>query len=90
MIFLHFLKFSIVLNLVVILVEAYKRELIVDWDQFYPMLQEILKRVPSLKQVELESLVNAPETFSPDCKWIVGETPEVTIILSSEMIDANE
>lgn len=58
-------------------VEAIKRELQVDWDQFYPMLQEILKRVPSLSQVELESLINTPETFSPDCKWIIGESPEV-------------
>lgn len=60
-------------------VEANKRELDVDWDQFYPLLQEILKRVPQLNETYLESLINTPEAFSPDCKWILGEAPEVLI-----------
>lgn len=57
--------------------EANKRELEVDWDQFYPLLQEILHRVPQLNDSHLESLINTPEAFSPDCKWILGEAPEV-------------
>lgn len=57
--------------------EASKRELEVDWDQFYPLLQEILRRVPQLNDSYLESLINTPEAFSPDCKWILGEAPEV-------------
>lgn len=60
------------------LVEANKRELDVDWDHFYPLLQEILKRVPQLNDSYLESLINTPEAFSPDCKWILGEAPEVS------------
>lgn len=58
--------------------EANKRELEVDWDQFYPLLQEILHRVPKLNESYLESLINTPEAFSPDCKWILGEAPEVS------------
>lgn len=27
--------------------------------------------------VELVKLCNCPEAFSPDCKWIVGEAPEI-------------
>lgn len=60
-------------------VAANQRVLPVDWDQFYPLLQEILKRMPILKNVFLENLTNTPEAFSPDCKWIIGETPEVRI-----------
>lgn len=57
--------------------EANKRELEVDWDNFYPLLEEILKRIPHLNNTELESLINTPIAFSPDCKWILGEAPEV-------------
>lgn len=48
-----------------------------DWDHFHILLQEILKRVPSLSQAVLNKLCNGLEAFSPDCKWIVGEAPEV-------------
>lgn len=58
--------------------EANRRELPNDWDYFYPLLQEILKRVPTLSETYLENLVNSPEAFSPDCKWILGEAPEVS------------
>lgn len=61
--------------------EANKRELEVDWDQFFPLLQEILKRVPQLNDTQLESLINTPIAFSPDCKWILGEAPEVRIAI---------
>ncbi|CAG9136949.1 unnamed protein product [Plutella xylostella] len=48
-----------------------------DWDQFHVLLQELLKRVPSLSQATLHRLCNGLEAFSPDCKWIVGESPEM-------------
>ncbi|XP_050361325.1 pyruvate dehydrogenase phosphatase regulatory subunit, mitochondrial isoform X1 [Nymphalis io] len=48
-----------------------------DWDHFHVLLQEIIKRVPSLSQAVLHKLCNGLEAFSPDCKWIVGETPEM-------------
>lgn len=45
-------------------VEANKRELDVDWDQFYPLLLEILRRVPQLNETYLESLINSPGKYS--------------------------
>ncbi|XP_047524964.1 pyruvate dehydrogenase phosphatase regulatory subunit, mitochondrial isoform X2 [Pieris napi] len=48
-----------------------------DWDHFHVLLQELLKRVPSLNQSFLHKLCNGLEAFSPDCKWIVGEAPEI-------------
>ncbi|KAL2723148.1 hypothetical protein V1477_019739 [Vespula maculifrons] len=48
-----------------------------DWDHFHILLEEMLHRIPSLGNVILEKLCNGPEAFSPDCKWIVGEAPEI-------------
>ncbi|CAL8101820.1 unnamed protein product [Orchesella dallaii] len=48
-----------------------------DWDHFAPMLDDCLRRMPKLKDCELQTLLNAPDTFTPDGKWILGETPEV-------------
>ncbi|KAH9634644.1 hypothetical protein HF086_000616 [Spodoptera exigua] len=48
-----------------------------DWDHFHVLLQQLLKRVPSLSQAVLHKLCNGLEAFSPDCKWIVGEAPEM-------------
>lgn len=53
------------------------RELPPDWDHFHELLDELLHRVPSFKKALLERLSNAPEAFSPDCKWILGEAPEI-------------
>lgn len=43
------------------------------------LLEQLLHRVPSLANASLDSLVNIAETFTPDCKWIVGQAPEVSI-----------
>lgn len=48
-----------------------------DWDHFHVLLEQMLHRVPSLGTAVLDRLCNGPEAFSPDCKWIVGEAPEV-------------
>ncbi|CAH0401761.1 unnamed protein product [Chilo suppressalis] len=48
-----------------------------DWDQFHVLLQQLLTRVPALAQAALHRLCNGLEAFSPDCKWIVGEAPEM-------------
>lgn len=34
-------------------------------------------RLPVLKEAEYQPLVNSPDTFTPDGKWILGEAPEV-------------
>lgn len=49
-----------------------------DWDHFHILLEQMLHRVPSLGDAVFARLCNGPEAFSPDCKWIVGEAPEVS------------
>ena len=51
-----------------------------DWDQFHFLLQQMIHRVPTLEKAMLEKLCNVPECFSPDCKWILGEAPEVRFL----------
>lgn len=54
-----------------------ERSLPEDWDHFHILLEQLLHRVPSLGAATLDRLCNGPEAFSPDCKWIVGEAPEI-------------
>lgn len=54
-----------------------ERTLPEDWDHFHVLLEQLLHRIPSLGNAVLDRLCNGPEAFSPDCKWIVGEAPEV-------------
>lgn len=53
------------------------RRLPADWDHFHGIFAELLRRIPSLSEVPLEQLCNGAEAFSPDCKWILGECPEI-------------
>lgn len=48
-----------------------------DYDQFAELLEEILHRVPAFKDADLVRLANLPEIFSPDGRWILGESPEI-------------
>lgn len=48
-----------------------------DYDQFSDVLEQILHRVPDFKKAELIKLSNIPEIFSPDARWILGESPEI-------------
>ncbi|CAH1101011.1 unnamed protein product [Psylliodes chrysocephalus] len=54
-----------------------ERQLPEDWDHFHVLLEQLIHRVPSLGNAVLDKLCNGPEAFSPDCKWIVGEAPEI-------------
>ncbi|XP_030753768.1 pyruvate dehydrogenase phosphatase regulatory subunit, mitochondrial [Sitophilus oryzae] len=54
-----------------------ERQLPEDWDHFHVLLEQLLHRVPTLGSAVLDRLCNGPEAFSPDCKWIVGEAPEI-------------
>ncbi|XP_037935094.1 pyruvate dehydrogenase phosphatase regulatory subunit, mitochondrial [Teleopsis dalmanni] len=54
-----------------------ERELQPDWDHFHDLLDELLRRVPTFRNATLDRLSNALEAFSPDCKWILGESPEI-------------
>lgn len=48
-----------------------------------PIYEEASKRVPILKQVDIQRYSTGTDTFSPDGHWILGETSEVSIILKS-------
>ncbi|XP_031565803.1 pyruvate dehydrogenase phosphatase regulatory subunit, mitochondrial-like isoform X2 [Actinia tenebrosa] len=48
-----------------------------DWDHFEVLLNEILHRVPIIENVEIRQLINGPESFTPDGRYILGEAPEV-------------
>jgi hypothetical protein len=40
-------------------------------------LEQSLRRIPALKECGLKFLRNDPDNFTPDGKWILGETPEI-------------
>ena len=48
-----------------------------DWDHFEPLLKQALARVPALADVGIKQLLNAPESFTPDGQFILGEAPEL-------------
>ena len=42
-----------------------------------PLLSSLLRRMPQLETLEIMKLVNCPETFTPDMRYIMGESPSV-------------
>lgn len=48
-----------------------------DRARFTPLYEKLIHRIPSLAQTEVEHLHTGPENFTPDGKWILGETPDV-------------
>lgn len=49
-----------------------------NWDQFAVLLNEMLFRIPELVNVKVDKLYNSPESFTPDGRWLVGESAEVS------------
>lgn len=43
-----------------------------------PMLSALLRRMPGLESAEILQLVNCPESFTPDMRCLMGETPGVS------------
>ena len=48
-----------------------------DWDQFQPLMETAMHRVPALETAGVKILLNGPESFTPDGNFILGEAPEV-------------
>ncbi len=48
-----------------------------DWDHFEQIMRLALPRVPALETAGVKSLINGPESFTPDGNFILGEAPEV-------------
>lgn len=47
-----------------------------DWDHFEPMMVNALHRLPSLETAEVKTLLNGPESFTPDGAFLLGEASE--------------
>lgn len=45
-----------------------------DWPRFEPLLENAIKRVPGLEEMEVVRLINGPEAFTPDGEFILGPT----------------
>jgi glycine/D-amino acid oxidase-like deaminating enzyme len=52
-------------------------ELPEDWDHFALPMQNAIDLVPCLEHAQIRHFMNGPESFTPDNKFILGETPEV-------------
>ncbi|XP_040573637.1 pyruvate dehydrogenase phosphatase regulatory subunit, mitochondrial [Lepeophtheirus salmonis] len=47
------------------------------WRHFSPYISAAMKRIPLLRSTSYEKLLNTPDAFTPDGRWIVGEAPEI-------------
>ncbi len=52
-------------------------ELPVDYDHFEPVLTKALDRLPVLATTGIATWFNGPESFTPDDRYLLGETAEV-------------
>jgi 4-methylaminobutanoate oxidase (formaldehyde-forming) len=48
-----------------------------NWDHFAPIMELALGRVPALQTAGVKTLLNGPESFTPDGNFILGEAPEL-------------
>jgi 4-methylaminobutanoate oxidase (formaldehyde-forming) len=49
-----------------------------DWDHFAHIYDYGADRFPFLKDVEIQSMVNGPESFTIDMHYIMGEAPDLS------------
>ncbi len=48
-----------------------------DLDHIEPLLEAAIRRVPALETAGIQLFFNGPESFTPDDRYLLGETPEV-------------
>jgi len=48
-----------------------------DREHFMPLLERAVVRLPMLEQAGIQTWFNGPESFTPDNRYLLGETPEV-------------
>ena len=46
-----------------------------DWDHFAPVLANARERLPALQTVGFQHFLSAPESFTPDANFLLGEAP---------------
>jgi heterotetrameric sarcosine oxidase gamma subunit len=49
-----------------------------DWTHFAPTRRNAEARIPSLKEAGFQRFLCAPESFTPDANFLLGETPEIS------------
>jgi glycine cleavage system aminomethyltransferase T/glycine/D-amino acid oxidase-like deaminating enzyme len=52
-------------------------ELAENMDHFMPVLEAAMRRLPALETVGIRRFFNGPESFTPDVRYMLGETPDV-------------
>jgi glycine cleavage system T protein len=52
-------------------------ELPEDWDHFMPILEDAMRRIPALERTGIRKFFCGPESFTPDDRYLLGETPEL-------------
>jgi glycine cleavage system aminomethyltransferase T/glycine/D-amino acid oxidase-like deaminating enzyme len=52
-------------------------ELPEDFDHFEPVLSKAMERIPALQTTGIATWFNGPESFTPDDRYLMGETAEV-------------
>ena len=48
-----------------------------DWEHFAPTMELAIGRVPALANAGLRTLINGPESFTPDDRYLLGPSPDV-------------
>lgn len=48
-----------------------------DFAHFEPILEAACRRLPALAETGVRKFFNGPESFTPDVRYLLGETPEV-------------
>lgn len=48
-----------------------------DIDHIAPLLEAAMRRVPIIENTGIQLFFNGPESFTPDDRYLLGETPEV-------------
>ena len=48
-----------------------------DWDHFEPVLKDAIHRIPALEAAEARMLLVGPESFTPDERFLLGESAEL-------------
>jgi 4-methylaminobutanoate oxidase (formaldehyde-forming) len=48
-----------------------------NWEHFEPIMERAIGRVPALQTAGVKTLINGPESFTPDGNFILGEAPEL-------------
>ena len=48
-----------------------------QWVHMSPFIHNATNRLKLLKEAKYDMLINTPDAFTPDGRWIIGESPEV-------------